>query len=1345
MKKIKKNIILLSALGLGVLLSSCEYTRDPYKEWKDAAIEAYKTYYAKPENSSKPKDPLFYLDLETLKGAIAYNETDAVYLGQFNFSNFTFSEAPKKYFADVGDLSIRLDDTDSDGVPDSFDFGGYIKKEGEDFSFDTGAFLLNPPLILHEITKDNEIKTYSQVNKDGTVEASGNKDYYNPNFFFISDLSINFSGLDTFTGDMFDFTGKDLAILRTDIYDFIEKGIDIEFVEQINQIINIPELLKNCYKKSIGISLNDDMPSTLTYPAYHTNRYGNDREVLVGPNGLIYKLISLAISSANDDVFVSNINKVESIYLEEGIKTVTFAAFESSLNEEGNSTSSIKNIYLPSTLQEVQFSSFAKLDLENLYIPKTYKTDESGNKVAENAFSTIDLGNVKLEAGGVKLEIFPSFGFTSIQNMYFEDYDNLNLQKFNFSQTKLTSDEDIDKAVKIYHGNYDTTKFDTISEAFSEYESVNPFYQLNLTDELNNKKYRIDCDVSTIPAGKKLYLPYFEYSRSINDSRQLINYEDVNLRSSDVSLTDAKITLKLQSDLVVNGELIIGSQIGITSTGSGINVAEFSAIDLNGHNIIISDGGKVIGDGAIFDSAVTKGKVIVKNTGRLEANLVVKDYTNIDDLLFKAENDIALFENYGFESIKTDIEVENGGQLFGKVDYFADNFANENLIQFVGDESALLHVENGKIIIGTDSIKSSEGSKVTFGSVYLLSIKDESAYDDSLMIRYTTKTNPFSLSNETYNVVFDEFNVNANLAAINGSLNVNKLNLNEGSKIHSKDRNIIIHNSLSITSTGSEQIVMSGDFKTSSSTFTSSYELINSNEAKITTTSNEKTFKFEENKQFAITRKADLKLIDGTNTSNFDHLYHKFDKGYYYLYEDSYAKGSLCGTDGTTLASYDSSIKNTWDAYLSGSTTVETYVSTTNKTISSFTTDGPQSYILVSDANNVRSWNSNINPDPTYPGIFVSDNGDRFIKIGSDTNFTEGKIVENAPKVGTIFEATESGKKYFYYDNGIEQMWHEIVQTYDYSFTLQFNDGTENIYTSIIDGTYRSGITSYNPITHITEYGGNKYAFSDYGTTYKYYKLENDQVVDWNKRQISSGSGNPYIFLDSKYCWAKVDELNNGVCRFGSYYYFLINSKWYKSVEGENALTYNATADASFGVLNERISVGGKLYKFLMKFGNNVNEPMNLMTPSGKVVVKQSDFPDLWDSTGLAGDHFIAYRHIEMNSKKYLFYKSSDSTKIERYQFEFANGFVPSDVDTSDSNILTKFGFIIYKVNFIIDGVKESKVREIYINVDSSSTDNIIYAGTLTDPDKDDYLGLAVFCDTNPISSATGGIPGISG
>ena len=164
-----------------------------------------------------------------------------------------------------------------------------------------------------------------------------------------------------------------------------------------------------------------------------------------------------------------------------------------------------------------------------------------------------------------------------------------------------------------------------------------------------------------------------------------------------------------------------------------------------------------------------------------------------------------------------------------------------------------------------------------------------------------------------------------------------------------------------------------------------------------------------------------------------------------------------------------------------------------------------------------------------------------------------------------------------------------------------------------------------------------------------------------------------------------------------------------------------------------------------MKFGNDVNEPMNLMTPSGKVVIKKSDFPDLWDSTGLAGDHFIAYRHIEMNSKKYLFYKGSDSTKIERYQFEFANGFEPSDVDTSDSNILTKFGFIIYKVNFIIDGVKESKVREIYINVDSSSTDNIIYAGTLTDPDKDDYLGLAVFCDTNPISSATGGIPGISG
>lgn len=64
----KAGILSLSAVGLALLLSSCQYTNDPNKEWKDRALEAYKAFYAKEENQDLEKDPLFILISVHLKG-----------------------------------------------------------------------------------------------------------------------------------------------------------------------------------------------------------------------------------------------------------------------------------------------------------------------------------------------------------------------------------------------------------------------------------------------------------------------------------------------------------------------------------------------------------------------------------------------------------------------------------------------------------------------------------------------------------------------------------------------------------------------------------------------------------------------------------------------------------------------------------------------------------------------------------------------------------------------------------------------------------------------------------------------------------------------------------------------------------------------------------------------------------------------------------------------------------------------------------------------------------------------------------------------------------------------------
>ena len=58
-------ILSLSAVGLALLLSSCQYTNDPNKEWKDKALEAYKAFYAKEENQAECNSHKNYPPFET--------------------------------------------------------------------------------------------------------------------------------------------------------------------------------------------------------------------------------------------------------------------------------------------------------------------------------------------------------------------------------------------------------------------------------------------------------------------------------------------------------------------------------------------------------------------------------------------------------------------------------------------------------------------------------------------------------------------------------------------------------------------------------------------------------------------------------------------------------------------------------------------------------------------------------------------------------------------------------------------------------------------------------------------------------------------------------------------------------------------------------------------------------------------------------------------------------------------------------------------------------------------------------------------------------------------------------
>lgn len=1347
--KTKAGILSLSAVGLALLLSSCQYTKDPNKEWKDRALEAYKAFYAKEENQDLEKDSLFYFDISTFKGVLVRSETDVEYLGQLNFSNFAFSENPNKYFVDFGNVPMTFNDTNDDGNPDSFTFGNYIRQdESGNTVFDVKELMNNLPFVLHE---DNfgkeEVKTYSMVKDGGVIEDTSNAKAYDPNFFYISDFSLQIDGAEDLTGDILNFKGKDLAFLRNDLYSIIDSLLNQEDIQNINEFLGLSQTLKNTYRRSVGIPLDQNMPNEITIEGTHYTDFENAREVVVGPISFVPTLLSHYLPEIGAAEFDSSIYDVETIRIGEGVKTISFYAFYGERDTEtGASKSNLKNVYLPSTLQDIQFNAFSNLDLENIYIPKTY-TEVNGVKT-ESSFETVDFGDasITLDEGSenpLKLDITTSFGNTSIQNIYFEDYSNLNIQTFPYSTINFADSDARNEAIKIYHGEGDTTKFDKLSDALNTYETVNPFYQMVLNTDQEKSKFVITSDVSNIAKGKKLYLPYFEYSLSTSEARSVVTTSNSTNLNDEVNSADASITLKLDQDLTIEGSLIVGAQVGRSKIGSGDIVGQFSAIDLNGHKLTIKNGGSLEGNGLIFDST-NNGEVVVESGGQLTTNLTVTNYQDFASIQNRAENGANLFDSYKFNSLKVKTTFNSGSSLIANIDYASQTYVNENKFEYIGSSSnSLFNLESGSLVLTSSGLTGS-GTKVSINDVSLLTIEDlGSSLEDSNEV-FKASTNGFNLSNEDFSVDLNEVNLNTYLRCETGNLEISKLTLNNGGKIYSREaNNFVLSESLSLNENTNDAWIL-GDIKANqASAFDNVLNLVSGNGKGKLNYSTSISEVSNLNGDTINNLVKNLRLIDGESSTKFNKLLFKNQVSSYYLYENSFASGSLYGNDNSVLASYTN--KGNWFANsvegkegVYDQENILTDISSSSSTLNSFvSSDGTSQYVL----NTTSSRWERISTANKY-GIYEDSDGAKYIKTSASSSLIPGDILEASPAKGThpIFIGSEDNSLYIRSDLNDSDSWVK-VEAYDEYYVLK-EVNSNSYYALLNDSTYTSGV-SYDNLTHIVSEDSTRYAY-----TGKSFAILHDGQDLINNTTIKGKDGTGLVFINSLNKWEETGligaNLANGVDENvegePTKYYFNVNGNWLSSVDKSSyALTYNDLADYSFGVLGSRYSYEGQRYKFVMRKGdketNNPNQ-FELFTPQGMVKVNKEDFSDIWPDD-ISEDSFHAYRHItKVNGDKYLFFMNEEG-KIELKRFEFAVGFTPSVPDPDNNNPLTKYNFIIYKVNFYEDGTLDNKTVTLYVNVDSSNSDNAIYAGNAEDTESDDYLAIAVFTLTNPISTLT--------
>ena len=1097
------------------------------------------------------------------------------------------------------------------------------------------------------------------------------------------------------------------------------------------------------------------MPTEITISGTHYSDFDTAREVVVGPISFVPTLLSHYLPELGAAEFDPSIYDVETIRIGEGIKTISFYAFYGERDSEtGASKSNLKNIYLPSTLESIQFNAFSNLDLENIYIPKTYK-EKDGVKT-ETSFETVDLGDASIildenSENPLELDITTSFGNSTIDNIYFEDYDNLNIQTFPYSTINFANSEERNKAVKIYHDDLDTTKFEKLSDALTTYNTVNPFYQMVLNTDQEKNKFIVSSDVSSIAKGKKLYLPYFEYSLSIGEARNVVANSNLANPGNEANANDAILTLKLNQDLVVEGALIVGAEVGRTTVGSGDIFGSFSAIDLNGHKITVKDGGTIEGNGLIYDSSENQGEIVVENGGKLTTNLTITNYSNFSDVQNRAENGANLFDSYKFNSLKVKTSFNSGATLIANIDYASQTYVNENSFEYIGKtSSSLFNLESGTLVLNSNSLTGT-GSKVSINDINLLTIEDTSSVSEESNEVFKASTNGFNLANSDFSVNLNEVILNTYLRCESGNFAVSSLTLNSNAKIYSKDaKNFTLLNSISVQENATNTWVL-GDVKANDeNAFTSLENLIKDSSTKgllnystnITEVLSEETSRVQSSVK-------NLRIVLGENRDSFTKLAFKNQVPIYYLYENSFNKGTLIGSDGESiLASYNNGewIANNVDTTESGlENNYATGVSSSNSTLTSFVSNDQTAEFVLNTTEN--KWERISHAENGIYSRGEGENKELYIKTSASSPLIPGNILLDSPSMDKqpIFIGSEDNALYVRKDLSNDNSWVRVESFDNYRVLREVN--TNNYFALLSGDTYTGGIT-YDPSTHIVTENSENYAFTGESFT----RLGADQkLVEGSKTTIKGSDNTGYVFINSLSRWERAgligQTLANGAQETSegvpTKYYFNIHGNWLSSVDGSSyALTYNELADYSFGVLDDRYSYQGQRFKFVMRKGDkdvtNNSNTFELFTPQGMVNVSKEDFADIWPEEA-AEDSFHAYRHITReNGDKYLFFMN-ENDEIELRRFEFAAGFTPSVPDPDNTNPLTKYNFIIYKVNFYNeDGTLSNETVTLYVNVDSSNSNNAIYAGNAEDTGSDDYLALAVYTLENPISSLTG-------
>lgn len=336
------------------------------------------------------------------------------------------------------------------------------------------------------------------------------------------------------------------------------------------------------------------------------------------------------------------------------------------------------NIYVTEEIKSywsfgTKYSGEYNITKSKITINKTFVTPDTSTSI------TIDKGS--------------SIPTSFIKNNFYKNSNSKNYEFVGFKEVR-SDGKPSDSFISLNK----TFTTDTTLYAIFNSKTLNGDTKYNLSDTINNtssgtvdfnagvavEKLNLSNDFTWLDSEKKVFLGGATTKTTVNKgvkARFLFNdgseskKNEFNSESVYVEPVEKnrQYTVVLQNDLIINGQMQVEGNYGVNTSGitQGVIAKEYICLDLNGHNITINNGGKLISNGLIIDSVGT-GQINVEGGGYLRTLAVIHDYRGGTMTQSYVNNDVFPFQVYQLPYLRCKARVKydqtNGwGSLNGYV------------------------------------------------------------------------------------------------------------------------------------------------------------------------------------------------------------------------------------------------------------------------------------------------------------------------------------------------------------------------------------------------------------------------------------------------------------------------------------------------------------------------------------------------------------------------------------------------------------------------------------------------------------------------------------------------------